>query len=379
MSAVAPKSMAVTPKLELPDPLLFWSALALSLLGLVMVGSASVEYAADKLGNPWHYLIRHGIYWVMAVGAGLAAARLNPTFMQRHCLKFYLLGLLLLVAVFLPGIGKTVNGSTRWLNLGIISLQASEVAKLCLGIYLASFLVRFGEEATQTFWGFARPILVTLIYGGLLLAEPDLGAFVIMFAMVLCVMFLAGSRLIEWGLMLVLAAIMIGVASVTEVYRMKRVMVLLNPWEYRFSEAYQLTQALLAFGKGGWFGEGLGNSVQKLFYLPEAHTDFLFAIVAEELGMVGAVSVVGLFGVLVWRAFKVGRDAELKGYFFNAYLAYSFALVIAGQVAVNMGVNTGLLPTTGLTLPFMSYGGSSLIVSAIMLGILQRVAWENQR
>lgn len=207
MSAVAPRPMNPTAaSLQLPDPLLFWSALALSLLGLVMVGSASVEYAADKLNNPWHYLIRHSIYLVMAGLAGLAAARLNPTFLQRHCAKIYLLGFVLLVAVFLPGIGKTVNGSTRWLNLGIISLQASEVAKLCLGVYLASFLVRFGQEATQTFWGFIRPILVTLIYGALLLAEPDLGAFVIMFAMVLCVMFLAGSRLIEWGIMLVLAA-----------------------------------------------------------------------------------------------------------------------------------------------------------------------------
>lgn len=158
---------------------------------------------------------------------------------------------------------------------------------------------------------------------------------------------------------------------------MKRVMVLLNPWEFRFSEAYQLTQALLAFGKGGWFGQGLGNSVQKLFYLPEAHTDFLFAILAEELGLIGAISVVGLFGIFVWRAFRIGRIAEHQGQFFNAYLAYSFSLVIAGQAIVNMGVNTGLLPTTGLTLPFMSYGGSSLIVSAVMLGILQRVAWEN--
>ncbi|MGB0957869.1 MAG: FtsW/RodA/SpoVE family cell cycle protein, partial [Litorivicinus sp.] len=150
-------------------------------------------------------------------------------------------------------------------------------------------------------------------------------------------------------------------------------------WEYRFSEAYQLTQALLAFGKGGWFGEGLGNSVQKLFYLPEAHTDFLFAILAEELGLVGALTVVALFVVLVWRGFRIGRQAEEKGQFFNAYLAYAFALMMAGQAAVNMGVNTGLLPTTGLTLPFMSYGGSSLIVSAIMLGLLQRIAWEARK
>ncbi|MGB0957008.1 MAG: FtsW/RodA/SpoVE family cell cycle protein, partial [Litorivicinus sp.] len=215
-------------KLSLPDPLLFWTAIALSLLGVVMVGSASIEFAADQQNDPWHYLVRHSIYWVMAVGAGVGAARLNPEFLQRHSAAFYLLGAGLLVAVFLPGIGHTVNGSTRWLNLGLINLQASEVAKLCLAIYLSSFLVRFGEEATQTFWGFVRPILVTLVYGGLLLAEPDLGAFVIIFAMVLCVMFLAGSRLIEWFFMLGAAGLMVAYAATTEAYRMKRVMVLLD-------------------------------------------------------------------------------------------------------------------------------------------------------
>ncbi|QGG80945.1 putative lipid II flippase FtsW [Litorivicinus lipolyticus] len=362
--------------LTLPDPILFWTAIALSLLGVVMVGSASIEYAAAKQNDPSHYLVRHSIFWVLAMGAGIAAARLNPNVLQRHSAWFYLLGLVLLAAVFLPGIGHTVNGSTRWLNLVIIKLQASEVAKLCLAIYLSSFLVRFGQAATQTFWGFIRPILVTLVYGALLLAEPDLGAFVIIFAMVLCVMFLAGSRLVEWFVMLGAAGLMVAYAATTEAYRMKRVMVLLDPWEYRYSEAYQLTQALLAFGKGGWFGEGLGNSVQKLFYLPEAHTDFLFAILAEELGLVGALTVVALFVVLIWRSFRIGRMAELKGQFFNAYLAYAFALMMAGQATVNMGVNTGLLPTTGLTLPLMSYGGSSLIVSAIMLGLLQRIAWE---
>ena len=376
MSAVAPTQVRMP---SLPDPLLFWSAMALSLVGLIMVGSASVEYAEHNIGNPWHYQIRHAIYWIMAAGAGVVVAAISPDWFHRHSQKFYWLGLLLLVAVFLPVIGKTVNGSTRWLNLGIINLQSSEVAKLCLAFYLSSFLVRFGKEAVDTLWGFARPLLVTAIYGVLLLLEPDLGAFVIMFGMVLCVLFLAGTRVSIWLVMLALGIGLIVMAIQFADYRTKRVMVLLDPWEYRFSEAYQLTQALLAFGQGGWFGTGLGNSVQKQFYLPEAHTDFLFAILAEELGLIGAVTIVLLFAVVVWRAFRIGRMAEQAGHFFNAYVAYAFALLYGAQAVVNMGVNTGLLPTTGLTLPFMSYGGSSLIISGIMLGLLQRIRYEVDR
>ena len=361
---------------QMPDPMLFWGCVALSLLGLVMVGSASIEYAEVKQGSPWHYQIRHGVYWFMAAGAGVFAALFPPSWFFKHSQKFLVLGVLLLLAVFVPGLGKTVNGSTRWINLVVIQLQASEVAKMCLAFYLAGFLVRFGSEATQTFWGFFRPLIVTGLYGGLLLLEPDLGAFVIMFGMVLCVLFLAGSRALYWFAFLLLGAVLVYLAIEFAEYRTKRVMVLLDPWKYRYSEAYQLTQALLAFGQGGWFGVGLGNSVQKQFYLPEAHTDFLFAILAEELGMIGALTVLAIFGVVVWRAFQIGRMAEEKKQFFNAYVAYAFALLFAAQAAVNMGVNTGLLPTTGLTLPFMSYGGSSLIVSGMMLGMLQRIRWE---
>ena len=374
MSAVLPTQGVRVP--GLPDPILFWSALALSLLGVVMVGSASVEYAESISGNPWHFQIRHAIYWMMAAGAGGVFAAIDPQWFHRHSQKFYWLGLALLIAVFLPGIGKTVNGSTRWLNLGILNLQASEVAKLCLTFYIASFLVRFGKEAVDTFWGFLRPVIVTTLYGALLLMEPDLGAFVIMFGMVLCVLFLAGTRVWIWAMMLVAAAFLVFLAIKFADYRTKRVMVLLDPWQYRFSEAYQLTQALLAFGQGGWFGTGLGNSVQKQFYLPEAHTDFLFAILAEELGLIGALSVVAIFATVVWRSFAIARMAEHAGQFFSAYVAYCCALLFAAQAAVNMGVNTGLLPTTGLTLPFMSYGGSSLLVSGIMLGLLQRIRYE---
>lgn len=373
MSAVAPSTLRVP---RLPDPLLFWSALALSLVGLIMVGSASVEFAEANNNNPWHFQIRHAVYWIMAAGAGAVAASISPDWFHRHSQKFYWLGLVLLIAVFLPVIGKTVNGSTRWLNLGLINLQSSEVAKLCLAFYLSSFLVRFGKEAVDTVWGFARPVLVTALYGVLLLLEPDLGAFVIMFGMVLCVLFLAGTRLSIWLVMLGLGIALVLLAIQFADYRTKRVMVLLDPWQYRFSEAYQLTQALLAFGQGGWFGTGLGNSVQKQFYLPEAHTDFLFAILAEELGLIGAVTIVLIFAVVVWRAFRIGRMAEQAGHFFNAYVAYAFALLYGAQAVVNMGVNTGLLPTTGLTLPFMSYGGSSLIVSGVMLGLLQRIRYE---
>lgn len=287
-----------------------------------------------------------------------------------------LVAALALTLVFIPGIGKTVNGSTRWIGLGPVNLQVSEVVKLAFIIYLSEYLVRRGDAVRENINCFLKPMLLVAGFAILLLLEPDFGATVVLLTTVMGMFFLYGVRLWIFAVMVAIAGSGMAILAITSPYRMERLTAFLNPWADPFNSGFQLTQALIAFGRGEWLGVGLGGSVQKLFYLPEAHTDFVYSVVAEELGMLGAGIVVLLFVLLVGRIFHIGKRAEQSGMIFGAYLSYGVAIWIALQAFINMGVNMGLLPTKGLTLPLMSYGGSSVIVMIVALALVLRVASE---
>jgi cell division protein FtsW len=278
--------------------------------------------------------------------------------------------------VLIPGVGREVNGSRRWLSLGVLTLQSSEIAKLCVIIYLAGYLVRRQQEVREQWSGFIKPMVVLFAVTLLLLLEPDFGATVVTVGTAFAMIFLAGVRLGHFLLVILGSMLALVLLVYIEPYRMQRLITFMDPWADQFNTGYQLTQSLIAFGRGEWFGVGLGNSVQKLFYLPEAHTDFVFAIFAEEFGLLGALTVIGLFSTLIARILQIGRRAEHKQQLFSAYVAFGVALMISAQVFINIGVNIGLLPTKGLTLPFLSYGGSSLIVCCMALGIVFRINRE---
>ncbi len=356
-------------------PLLLASAILLT-LGLVMIASASVSIADSRVGDPTYYIVRQGLYACLGLALALIVWQLPLQFWQRSGPVLLLVTIALLLLVLLPGIGRTVNGSSRWLALGPFTLQVSEVAKLAMIIYLAGYLVRRGEEVRSSVAGFLKPMSLVVLMGLLLLAEPDFGAAVILGATVLGMMFLGGVRLWLFGVLILISAGFLALVAVAAPYRMERLTAFLNPWADPFNSGFQLTQALIAFGRGEWFGVGLGGSVQKLFYLPEAHTDFVYAVLVEELGMVGGSLVVLLFLILVSRIFAIARNATEAQMPFAGYLCYGIGLWFALQAFINMGVNMGLLPTKGLTLPLMSYGGSSMLMTCIALALVQRVALE---
>ncbi len=352
--------------------------IALLALGLLMVGSASISIADRQLGSPFYFLLRQSVYVGVGVLFAYMTLQVPLSVWERGGPLLLLLSMLLLLVVLVPGIGRTVNGSTRWLSLVIFNLQVSELAKLSLVVYLAGYLVRRGEEVRTTIKGFVKPLGVLALLAVLLLAEPDFGAVVVMGSTLMGMLFLAGVRLWLFGVLLSGAVGLLGVVAVASPYRLERLTTFLNPWADPFNSGFQLTQALIAFGRGDWFGVGLGASVQKLFYLPEAHTDFLFAVLAEELGLIGAVGVIILFVFLVWRAFTIGKAAAETGQHFGAYVSYGVALWIGLQTFINLGVNMGLLPTKGLTLPLMSYGGSSMLATCVAIGLLLRVERETR-
>ena len=361
------------------DGWLLTAALALILMGWVMVTSASTEVAASLTGNPWYFSQRHAIFVLIALVAAVIALRTPLAWWRANGPFLLLAGIALLFLVLL--IGREVNGSRRWLSLPFMpfNLQVSEVAKLCLIVYLAGYLERFLPEVRRTWGGFLRPFVVMGIIAFLLILEPDYGAVVVMAGCMMGMLLLAGAPWGRFALILGLVALLGFYAAIAEPYRMARLTSFADPWADQFASGYQLTQALIAFGRGHWWGMGLGNSVQKLFYLPEAHTDFVFAVLAEELGLFGAIGVVGLFALLIWRALAVGRRAELAGLAFAAYVSYGIALVIGAQAFINIAVSSGMLPTKGLTLPLLSYGGSSLLVSATMIALLLRADIETRR
>lgn len=360
------------------DGWLLFSAIFLLFLGWLMVTSASMEIAGSRYGNPFFFSIRHGIYLLMGLGLGLVIALVPIRWWYDNSFALLLIAFMLLIAVLVPGIGREVNGSSRWISLGIVNLQASELAKLFMIVYLAGYLVRRLEEVREHWSGFMKPLAVMGFMGLLLIMEPDYGATVVILGSMLGMLFLSGVGMARFIILMSSTIAMAGFIALMQPYRMKRLTTYFDPWAAQFDSGYQLTQALIAFGRGGWDGLGLGNSVQKLFYLPEAHTDFVFAILAEELGLLGALLTLFIYGLLVYRMFVIGRRAGKERLLFHCYVAFGLALVIAAQTFINIGVNTGLLPTKGLTLPFMSYGGSSLLVSCVMVAICLRIDQETR-
>ena len=361
------------------DPWLLGSVVMLLLLGIIMVHSASVSIAERLTGNSSHYLLRH----LFSIGLGVSGMFIvmhSRIRLWEHLGPYLLLiGIALLVVVLLPGIGVHVNGSSRWLSLGVVKLQPSELVKLFMIVYAAGYLVRKQEELKFFTQGIVMISIVLAVIGMLLLQEPDLGSVVVISLTVFAMLFLGGVRF--WHLLAVVSAGLGGMALLTFIspYRMARITGFLDPWADPFNTGFQLTQALIAFGRGEWLGVGLGASIQKMFYLPAAHTDFLFAVLAEELGLLGVFACMTLFGVIVWRAFQIARSAEINGQIYAARLAQGIGLLLGMQAMINMGVNMGALPTKGLTLPFVSYGGSSMIVSCLAAGLLLRVGREQGR
>ena len=361
------------PAVSMPDPGLLTLSLALILVGLVAISSASIEYAEINYNSASFHTVRHLIYMAVAGVAALLVYRIPLEFWEETGWVWLFVALGLLILVLIPGIGREVNGSQRWLPLGPFTLQPSEFAKLAMIVYLAGYMVRREHEVRNEWQGFLKPMAVLFAATLLLMVEPDFGATVIVAGSAFGMLFLAGVRLGHFLLVLAGALGALLVLVVSEPYRVKRLTAYTDPWADPYDTGFQLTQSLIAFGRGEWFGVGLGNSVQKLFYLPEAHTDFVFSIWAEETGFVGALAVILLYAALIGRIFWIGRAAQLAQYPFGAYVCYGVALVFSGQAFVNMGVSSGLLPTKGLTLPFVSYGGTSLIVSCVMLALVLRI------
>ncbi|MCH8163307.1 MAG: putative lipid II flippase FtsW [Proteobacteria bacterium] len=348
-------------------------------LGLVMVASSSIAIADRQFHEPLHYFWRQMFSAAIGLSFIVAALKIPLSVWEFLSVPLLVLGLLLLLLVLIPGIGREVNGSTRWISVGSLAIQASEPVKLCVIVYLASYMVRHGEHVRNNFAGFIRPICVLTIVAGLLLLEPDYGSCVVLFATALGMLFMGGVPLGRFFAWVLTAVVVLASLAVLSPYRIQRLMSFVDPWQDPFNSGFQLTQALIAFGRGDWFGVGLGSSVQKLFYLPEAHTDFVFSVFAEEFGLMGTTILILLFSFLVWRAFVIGHIAERMGKLFAAYLAYGIGLIIGVQVFINMGVNLGVLPTKGLTLPLLSYGGNSMVITCLLLGILLRVEVENRQ
>lgn len=361
-------------------PLLF-ATLSLLCLGWVMVSSASLDYAFQTTGDTFFFSKRHGIYLLLSIFSGALVLNISYARWSRIDVAFLVVAIILLIIVLFPHVGRRINGSQRWLSLGFMTLQVSEIAKCASVVFFAGYLVRRREEMLSSIWGFLKPFMVLGLLAVLLLMEPDFGATVVIGVSALCLLFLAGAPLVRFIPLFILTMVAGGFLAVTESYRLARLLAFVNPWEesVMYGSGYQLTQSLIAIGRGEWFGVGLGHSVQKLFYLPEAHTDFVFSIWAEEAGLAGCVVIISLFTLMVWRMFMVGRVAAGRGEYFGALVATGMALVIACQAFINMGVASGLLPTKGLTLPFISYGGSSMMVSAIMSAMVLRLSFENRQ
>ncbi len=371
------KRVRVKAPIEL-DVVLLFLVLGLLAFGWLMVTSASIVMSGESWGNPLFYSTRQGIYALMGIGL-IALSLFVPTDnFQKLDRTWLIVAFILLVAVLIPGIGREVNGSRRWIPLVMINVQVSEVVKLCAIMYFSGYLVRFGDYARKTFQGVAKPLAILAVMAGFLLMQPDFGASVVMFACVFGIMVMGGVQWRWFGFFIILASIAAVMLIISAPYRMHRLTGFLDPWSDAQGSGYQLVQSLIAFGRGGFFGDGLGMSIQKQFFLPEAHTDFITAIIAEELGAIGVLVLLGVYSCLVWRGLKIGRLAGKLNRPFQSYVSYGISFWVAFQVFVNLGVNMGMLPTKGLTLPLISYGGSSLLIMCFALGILLRIDFENK-
>jgi len=377
MSTMARTRGGELPRLSFPDPLLLGVVVTLLSLGVVMVASASL-HLGDRMGNPFHYVDRHLLAMGLGVTGGLVMWSIPLAWWERTSALFYFVALGLLLLVLIPGVGKNVNGATRWIALGSFNLQTSEFMKLALVLYMAGYLVRRQAEVVHSLWGFIKPMILVILACLLIMWQPDFGTTTVLLATALGMLFLGGAPLWQFMALLGLAASAMATLVLVSPYRMARVTSFLDPWADPLDSGYQLAQALIAFGRGEWFGVGLGSGIQKQFYLPEAHTDFVMAVVGEEFGLAGTLVVIALFGLLVWRAFTIGAAAQEREARFASYVAYGIGLWLGLQAFINLGVNVGLLPTKGLTLPFISYGSNSLMVGCTTIGLLLRIQRENR-
>ncbi len=363
------------------DQGLVWSAVLLACIGLVMVYSASIAMAeAERFtGFRSHYfLARHGLYLAAGLVAGAMAFKVPLRYWQVAAPWLFMAGVGLLVALLIPGIGREVNGARRWISVGPATFQPSEIMKLLVVLYAADYTVRKAAFMDDLKKGFLPMFSVMFLVAGLLLREPDFGALVVVTTIAMAILFLGG---LNWRIFVVLA---VGLAAafvlliVSSPYRLQRILGFMDPWADAYGKGYQLSHSLIAFGRGEWLGVGLGASVEKLFYLPEAHTDFLLAVIAEELGFAGVAAVITLFLFLVLRAFAVGRQAASLERYYAALVAQGIGVWLAAQAFINMGVNMGLLPTKGLTLPFLSFGGTGIVMNCVAVAILLRIDFENR-
>jgi cell division protein FtsW len=365
--------------LRLPgqDGVLIMAVLVLLGFGVVMVASASM-HLGERGSDIMRYVNRHLLAMAIGIMAAWLVYRTPTEWWHRWSTALYFLGLALLLLVFVPGLGREANGALRWVAAGPLSLQTSEFMKVFIVLYMSGYLVRRQLEVAHSVWGFVKPILLLVVACALLMLQPDFGTTAILLMTAFGMLFLGGAPLWQFVLLLMLAlGVLVALVWVSP-YRLERVTTFLNPWEHAQDSGYQLAQALIAFGRGEWTGVGLGNGIQKQFYLPEAHTDFVMAVIGEEFGLLGTLLVICMFGLIVWRSYAIGVRAEARGDRYAAHVAYGLGLWLGMQAFINIGVNVGLLPTKGLTLPFLSYGSNSLIVCCIAVGMLLRVRYENQ-
>ncbi len=368
----------LTPLPVRPDSWVLIPALLLLSTGVVMVGSASIAIAEGQGVASYHYLLRHLLYIAMGVALALSLRVIPMAFLERISRPLMALSVLLLLMVFVPGLGHTVNGSARWIRLGLLNFQAVEAVKLMVIIYLAGYLARKAQLVQTRFFDTLKPLLFAGLLSVILLLQPDMGSAAVITAIVAGMVWLAGAA---WRHIFVLGMLTLpafGFAAM-EPYRLRRIVSFMDPWSDPFASGFQLTQALIAVGRGELFGVGIGASIQKLFYLPEAHTDFIFAVLAEEFGLLGVIAVLGLFMVLVTRIMVIGSMAHRNNRPFAGFVAYGIGLWIGLQAVVSVGVNLGMLPTKGLTLPLISSGGSCMLMTLVALGVVLRIKYELDR
>lgn len=358
------------------DPVLFSVSIGLLLIGYVMVASASLHLGIKMTGNGLYYPVRQLAHIGLGLVSGAGVAAVPMRVWEKNGPRLFLVGLLLLIVVLIPGLGVKVNGSIRWLSLAGLRIQVSEVVKFFSVIYMAGYVTRYQESVQSSAFGLLKPLGLFSVASFLLLLEPDFGSSVVILMIAMGVMFLAGARLSQFIVLLLGIGILAMLLVYFSPYRLVRVTSFMDPWADPLKTGFQLVQALISFGRGEWLGVGLGSGVQKLFYLPEAHTDFLFSVIAEELGFLGVVTVIGLFSLLVWRTFAIALAAEQAEQRFSAFVAYGLGIWFGFQAFVNMGVNMGILPTKGLTLPLMSYGGGSMMIMCCAVALLFRVQSE---
>lgn len=358
------------------DPVLLSVSIGLLLIGYVMVASASLHLGIKMTGNGMYYPVRQLAHIGLGLVSGGVVASVPMRVWEENGPRLFLAGLLLLIVVLIPGLGVKVNGSVRWLSLGGLRIQVSEVVKFFSVIYMAGYVTRHQDSVQSSAFGLLKPLGLFSVASFLLLLEPDFGSAVVILMIAMGVMFLAGARLSQFIVLLLIIGVLAMLLVYFSPYRLVRVTSFMDPWADPLKTGFQLVQALISFGRGEWLGVGLGSGIQKLFYLPEAHTDFLFSVIAEELGFLGVITVIGLFSLLVWRTFAIAVAAEQAGRRFSAFVAYGLGIWFGFQSFVNMGVNMGILPTKGLTLPLMSYGGGSMMIMCCAVALLFRLQSE---